>query len=326
MTLPYFIRLIGLCGASFFLVHAVLGIALRLAANSILRFANTMKPRDAARFLMLLRFLPFVGTTVVVLGICLPSYLWLEPGASEENVGAAFIAFAVCGASILLNSLLRSARALAASRKFGIWCRETRIKSELSATNLPVDILDSEAPVIFLAGVFRPRLALSTGVLRTLSPEQRKSVFRHEEAHRASRDNFKRLLLLLTPEILPFSRSFRLMDEAWAQFSEWAADDDATGNDPGHSLSLAESLVRVARMSAGPRPLPLFTSFIPPDHDLSVRVNRLLGPRSFESKSWRRVRAILGAAACALIALITVLLVQPSALQSVHELLEHLTH
>jgi beta-lactamase regulating signal transducer with metallopeptidase domain len=189
-----------------------------------------------------------------------------------------------------------------------------------------VDILDSEAPVIFLAGIFRPRLVMSNGVMRILSPQQLESVLRHEEAHSLSRDNFKRLLLLLSPGILPFLRSFALIDKAWAQFSEWAADDDATGSDPIQALSLAESLVRVARMGAGPRPLPLFTSFIPPDHDLSARVNRLLAPPLVRGNSWRRVRAILGCAACALVALITTLLVQPSALQSVHELLERLTH
>jgi Zn-dependent protease with chaperone function len=326
MTIPYFLRLICLCAASFFIVHSILGLVLRLAANSMIRFARRMNPREAARFLLLFRFLPLVGTTVVVMGVCLPSYLWLEPGATEENVGAAFICLALCGASIWIFSLLRAGKAVAAARQFSRKCRETRIEAKVPGINLPADILDSEAPIILLAGVFRPRLVLSTGVLRSLSADQLESVIRHEKAHRASRDNFKRLFLLLSPEILPFSRNFHLMDQAWAQFSEWAADDDASANDPGHSLSLAESLVRVARMGTGPRPLPLFTSFIPPDHDLSARVNRLLAPRSFQSNSWRRVRAIFGAAACAFVALVTLLLFQPSALQSVHELLERLTH
>jgi beta-lactamase regulating signal transducer with metallopeptidase domain len=326
MTLSYFLRLACLCAASFFLIHAVLGLGLRLAANSIIRFAHYMKPREATRFLLLLRFLPLIGTTVLVLGVCLPSYLWLEPGATNESVGAIFIVAALSGVSIWIFSLLRTGRAVAASRKFSLMCRETRTDSSISGMNLPLDILDSEAPVIFLAGVVHPRLVLSSGVLRTLSAEQLESVIRHEKAHRASRDNFKRLLLLLSPEILPFSRSFHLMDQTWAQFSEWAADDDAAGNDPGESLSLAESLVCVARMGSGPRPMPLFTSFIPPDQDLSARVNRLLTPRSFELKSWGRVRAIVGGAAFALISIATLLLVQPSALQSVHQLLERLTH
>ncbi len=326
MTIPYSLRLVCLCAASFFIVHSILGFALRFAARPAIRFAHRMKPRDATRFLLLVRFLPLVGTAIVVLGVCLPSYLWLEPGATEENVGVAFIAFALCGASIWVFSVLRAGRAVMASRKFARICRETRIESVITRMNLPVDVLDSDAPVIFLAGMFRPRLVLSSGVLRALSQQQLNSVFRHEEAHLASRDNFKRLLLLLSPEIFPFARISDSIDHAWSQFTEWAADDDASANNPGESLSLAESLVRVARMGAGPRPLPLFTSFIPPDQDLSARVNRLLGTPSYAVNSWRHARGIAVGVACAFSALITLLIVQPAALQSVHELLERLTH
>ncbi|HEV3221042.1 MAG TPA: M56 family metallopeptidase [Candidatus Acidoferrales bacterium] len=328
MTIPYLLRLLCLCAATFFLVHSALGLALRLASSSIVRFAHHMRPREATRFLLLLRFLPLALATFVVLGVCLPSYLWLEPGATSENVGTAFIIAAFCGASILIFSILRAGRAVAAARHFARTSDESRAAAapELAGVNLPHVVLESEAPVIFMAGVIRPRLVLSNGVMRTLSQQQLESVVRHEAAHRTSRDNLKRLLILLSPEILPFARSFDLMDHAWAQFSEWAADDDATGNDPERSLTLAESLVRVARMGAGPRPLPLFTSFIPPDDDFSARVNRLLHPPSFELKSWSRIRVIFGSAAYSLLLLIAVLLVRPSALLAVHQLLERLIH
>jgi Zn-dependent protease with chaperone function len=326
MTLPYLLRLICLCAGAFFLVHAVLGLGVRLAARSIIQFAHRMKPREATRFLLLVRFLPLAGTAFVVLCVCLPSYLWLEPGVIRESVSTGFIITAVCGAFIWISSLLRAGRAVAAARQFARMCKETRTESELPGMNLPVDILESDAPILLLAGVFRPRLVVSSGVTRALSPRQLHTALRHEEAHRASRDNFKRLLLLLSPEIIPFARSFDLIDQAWAQFSEWAADDDASGNDPERSLSLAESLVRVARLGAAPRQLPLCTSLIPPDQDLSARVNRLLLPQSFESNPWRRMRAAVGVAACMLVVLFTVLLARPSALQSVHQILERLTH
>ncbi len=326
MTLPYFLRLFCLCTATFFVVHAALGFALQLAARSIIRFAHRMKPREATRFLLLARFLPPAGTVFVVLFICLPSYLWLEPGATDESVGAVFVLAALCGSLIWISSLLRAGRALAAARRFALRCRQTCSDAALPGTNLRAEILESDAPVLLLTGVFRPRLVLSSGVMHSLTTQQLHSALLHEEAHRASRDNFKRLLLLLSPGILPFALSFRSLDRAWAQFSEWAADDDVSRNDPEQSLLLAESLVRVARMGAGPHPLPIFTSFVPPDQDLSTRVNRLLVPQSFELRSWRRIRAIAFGAACTLAGLVTLLLARPGVLQSVHELLERLTH
>jgi Zn-dependent protease with chaperone function len=326
MTLPYLFRLICLCAATFFLVHAALGLGLRLAARSIIRFANRMKPREATRFLLFVRFLPLVGTAFVVLGVCLPSYLWLEPRASLETVRAGFVIAAICGASIWISSLLRAGWAVAAARRFAQRCEETRTKSNFPGMDHPVDILDSDAPVLLMAGIVRPRLVLSRAVLSALSSEQLQSALRHEQAHRTSRDNFKRLLLLLSPEIVPFTRIFDPIDRAWAKFSEWAADDDACASDPERSVSLAESLVRVARMGAAPRSMPLCTSFIPPDQDLSARVGRLLRPQFVEMKSWRRVRTIFGGAACIIAALLTVILLRPSLLHSVHELLERLTH
>jgi Zn-dependent protease with chaperone function len=326
MTIPYFVRLLCLCAATFFLVNAALGLALHLAANSIIRFAHRMTPREATRFLLLVRFLPLVITAFVVLGVCLPSYLWLEPAATNENVGSIFVLAALCGAFIWFSLLLRTGKAVVVARHFAQECKESCAESKLSGVNLPVEILESDTPVLLLAGVFRHRLVLSTAVIRTLSPEQLISVTRHEDAHRASRDNLKRLLLLLSPGILPFSRSYDSIERAWAQLSEWAADDDASGNDAALSLTLAESLVRVARLGATPRPSPLCTSLIPPDQDLSARVNRLLLPPSFEGKLWRRMGAMIGGAACVLIVILTVLLVRPTLLQSVHELLERLTH
>ncbi|MFZ0818522.1 MAG: hypothetical protein WAM91_00515 [Candidatus Acidiferrales bacterium] len=326
MTTPYFLRLICLCAASFFLVHAVLGLALHLASRSIVRFAHRMKPREATRFLLLLRLLPLTGSAIISLGICLPSYLRLEPGATQENVGMGFIFAALCGALVCISSLLRAGKAVSAARQFSRTCGKTCTRSSVPGTDLPIDIIESDAPVLLLTGVIKPRLVLSRVVMRTLTPQQLNSAIGHEEAHRASRDNFKRLLLLVSPEIIPFVRGFSSLDRAWAQFSEWAADDDASGDDLERSLSLAESLVQVARMGAAPRPLPLFTSFIPPDQDLSARVNRLLLPPSFELKTWRRMRAVAGVAASAMFILFTLLLVHPSALQSVHQLLERLTH
>src|SRR5581483_10809387 len=51
MSLPYTMRLLCLCCASFFMMHMTLALAVRLSAKTATRVAEHMKPRSAARFL-----------------------------------------------------------------------------------------------------------------------------------------------------------------------------------------------------------------------------------------------------------------------------------
>jgi beta-lactamase regulating signal transducer with metallopeptidase domain len=113
-------------------------------------------------------------------------------------------------------------------------------------------------------------------VLQALSAEELDVALGHEGAHLACHDNLKRLLFLLTPEIVPFTRGFAALERAWRKFSEWAADDEATQCDANRSLVLASALVRLARMGS-PAPTPaLAASLLAADENLARRVERLL--------------------------------------------------
>ncbi|MGH9743439.1 MAG: hypothetical protein ACRD51_13925, partial [Candidatus Acidiferrum sp.] len=87
MTLPYLLRLLCLCFASFFVLNAVAGVLVRVFSKFAIRGAESKTPRAAARFLLALRLLPFSLAAVFVLGLCVPSYLWLEPAGTSERVG-----------------------------------------------------------------------------------------------------------------------------------------------------------------------------------------------------------------------------------------------
>ena len=183
-----------------------------------------------------------------------------------------------------------------------------------------------------MVGAFRPQFIISSSVLEALSPEELDCAIRHERAHRTSGDNFKRLLLLLTPDVLPFlSNAFSTLDSAWIRLSEWAADDSAVADDEQRSLSLAGALVHVAQMGAAPRLSPLCTSLVSSNsacmnQDLSARVDRLLHTAQRREKSPNRVRAILMATTIAAGCAVFVALLRPETLHSIHELLEFLTH
>jgi beta-lactamase regulating signal transducer with metallopeptidase domain len=163
-------------------------------------------------------------------------------------------------------------------------------------------------------------------VLRNLSAEELDAALSHEMAHRTSRDNAKRFLLLLAPDIFPFVRLFQSLDRSWSRFAEWAADDQATSGDPRRALSLAAALVRVARMGSSPTLPYLSTSLLACDRDLSARVDRLLHAMPIPHAASKPAHHRLRTAGFLLAGCLVGLLLVPSALSSVHELLELLLH
>jgi Zn-dependent protease with chaperone function len=316
MIVPYLLRLLCLCLASFFVVNATLGLILSVSSRRILRMAEKMRPRSAARLLFLLRLLPVALGITAVLVLCVPSYLLLEPKAAPERVGTACLIAAAIGALVWLVSLIRASLAVAASRR----CKESWQRAGVEKTGKL--IVESDAPLLALAGLFRPRLIISQGVLQALSPDELGVALLHENAHRRSRDNWKRLLLLLAPAPLPFVSPFSPLEQAWAKFREWAADDEAVQGDSNRALSLASALLRVARMGTGPQLSFLHTSLLAGDRELSQRVERLLhveAPRPEPLTSRRFCTA--SAAILASVSLATLALC-PAALYSVHRLLE----
>jgi hypothetical protein len=306
MTLPYLLRLLCVCLASFFVLHLIFALAVSAAAPLAIRRAERMRAAAGARLLLLLRLLPPGVALVLVGAVCAPSYLWLEPDASAEEVGLIFLAVAVVGAVICAAAIRRALTAAVRSKRY--------------LRNCP-RLIESEAPVLMLAGVLRPRLVVSRGVVGALAPEQLAVALRHEWAHRISHDNLKRLLLLAVPDVLPRVHGLRSIDRAWARMAEWAADDRAVGGSSHRSLALAAALVRVARMGP-PAPAPsLATSLMADGCDLAARVDRLLDPAPCPEipRAW-----VVSGAAFALA--LSAAALQPATLRAAHRLLELLLH
>jgi len=322
MILPYLFRLLCLGFASFFVLNAAAGLFVRVSSKSAIRFAESRASDTAARFLFALRMFPFVLATLFVVGLCLPSYLWLEPAATAERVGSLCVVLGLLGAAIWCASIARTADSLLASLRHNRLCRSVGQETRLEGNSSSIVVVEDEAPLLALSGLLRPRLLISRGVLRVLSTEELDAALRHEHAHRTSRDNAKRLLLLLAPDIFPFIRPLRLLEHSWSKFAEWAADDQAAAGDSCRALSLAAALVHVARMGAGPRLPFLSTPLLVGDRDLSARVDRLLRADTKTLPRASKMQPGLRTAGFLLAACLAALLLTPTALSSVHELLE----
>jgi beta-lactamase regulating signal transducer with metallopeptidase domain len=311
MTPSYLVRLLLLSSASFFLVQIAVEALIAVLAPSAIRRARTMRPQHAAGFLLALRLLPSAFSAAVVAVLCVPSYLRFEPGAAEEEVGFLCLTAGILGAAVCAAAIYRTVIALVRSSRYLRSCAafESRIAGE------SVWIVQRSACVA-LAGIINPRVLISEGALRLLSADQLRIALRHERAHRESRDNFKRLLMLLAPSIFPNSR--RLQQE-WAKCAEWAADDQAAQGDPVQSATLAEALVSIARLQTGIGVPTLIASLVDANENLSLRIDRLL-----ESPVYSR-NSRSGAIALATLALlIGAIALNPPALQAVHQLLERL--
>jgi len=324
LTLSYSWRLLCLCCASFFVIHMALALATQLSARTAIRMAERMKASAGARLLFVLRILPMTLTVFAVLAFCIPSYLWLEPEAAGEKVGLLCFLTAVLGGLIWMLSVSRVIAAVRGTSKYMHRCEQHGRHVDVPGESSPALVLRDETPVLAVAGMVRPRLVISESVLQGLSPEQRDAAVRHEQAHRASRDNVKRFLMLLSPNVLPFVGSFSRVERSWARFTEWAADDQASGGDSDQALSLAAALVRVAKMGSKPQLSYLFSSLVSDDEDLRQRVDRLLRPQPKPGKPAEVLVPFLTGAGALMVAAATLVCVWPGSLSLVHQALEAL--
>ena len=321
MTLPYFLRLLCLCLGAFFVVHLAVALVVACAAPAAVGVAGRMRASRAATFLLVLRLLPAAVGLAAVAGLCAPSYLLLEPRATGEEVGFGFLAAAAFGAAICAAALWRAASALWSLASCRRYFERTGRRESIGGGSIVV--LQEQSPFLGLAGLFRPELVVSRAVLNSLTPDELRSAVEHERAHLASRDNLKRLLLLLAPDPLPLWAGLGSIDSAWRRFTEWAADDWAADGDTERCVSLAAALVRVARLGGRAVSGPLITALLADTNQVADRVNRLLAgtPGVRSGGSWPL--PLLASAAAAVTIFATR---QPAALDWAHRTLEQLVH
>ena len=324
MSLPYTLRLLCLCCASFFMIHVTLAAATQRSAGVAMRMAERLKPSSASRLLFAVRMFPFTLTLFAVLAFCIPSYLWLEPEAAGEKVGFVCFLAAVLGAAIWTLAIVRVVHAVRGTARYLHRCERHGKPIEMPGETAPALLLKDKSPVLAVAGVVHPRLLISRRVMRGLTAEQIDAALRHERAHRASGDNLKRFFMLLAPDVLPFMRGFATLEQRWAKAIEWAADDQASAGDPRRALSLADALVKVAKMGNQPQLSYLTSSLMADDHDLSERVDRLLRPQPIPDKPVKELIPLVSGAGALMAASLTIVVLWPASLSVVHQALEQL--
>lgn len=320
MIATYWWRLIWLALACFFLTHLAAGVPVALLGSRAVRIAERFKPRSAALGLFLLRLFPLAFAIFSVLFVCIPSYILFEPQSTSEQIGWICGLSASLGMLIGLISIGRFLHATTQSHRYmRRWRREGR-PTNLGEVNAPALVIQSDVPFLALAGVFRPTMIASRGLLRALTSGQLAASLRHEKAHHSSHDNLKRLIMRCAPDLLPFVSAFEPLEQGWTKFAERAADDRAVSGDLSGALLLAEALVRVARLGDMARSASLAAPLLADRSELHARIDRLIHPTPQLNSTGSRLHLItLGT-----MAILSAIILAPIALRIAHQLLERL--
>lgn len=275
--------------------------------------ANTL---TASTDLLAMRLLPACGGLLIVLTVVLPAFISQEPQRPREAAGPWLLALAVSSLLAVGHGVWRGWRACAASRSLLRDCRP--IRRSIVAHGHEVEIVAMNRPIAAVIGGWRPRIVAAECLVAACSTDELQQVIAHEAAHLSARDNLKQLLLIVSPDLLAWTRVGAALAQRWRAAAELEADQRATGNDPGRRLALAAALIKVARAlgASGHAYSPL--SIPVASDDVAGRVRQLLAPPL--GRSSPRAMSARTLAMCALLLPLTALPLYPL----VHELIEAL--
>lgn len=261
MNSVYLLRGAVISLASFFVIYVAFSVLLASAWRSGLQRAQL-----SSNALFTLRTAPAWLAILFTALLVIPSYISLEPMSdTTEPIGTVAFSFAFACVFWIAVSLYRMIAASWAASRFG----RLTTAQHFAASGFHGLHVESEHPGLFVVGIFRPALVVSTAATALLSTEELRAAMRHEQAHIASRDNLKKLLL--RGASFPMLTS---LDHAWEVQAEMDADSAAASSEE-HALELASALVKVA--SSGNHVMPAIANALASnDHSvLAARVERL---------------------------------------------------
>jgi beta-lactamase regulating signal transducer with metallopeptidase domain len=237
-------------------------------------------PQSRAKMLLRVRALPLVlATGSMVLAVL--SFLVFEPRRSDERMGVVLLTLAVLGIIFVGAAVLRLAHLLTATRHLERAWMEDAEAIELEDLDIPTYAVTSSFPIVAVVGLTRPRMVVARSVLEACTPDELRAIFAHERGHLMRRDNLARAIVTFSPDVLAWLPIADRVALAWHDAAEEAADDFAGALGEHGRLSLAEALIRVARLAPpGSSGLAMPASALYRGENLEGRIRRLLEPQA----------------------------------------------
>lgn len=149
----------------------------------------------------------------------------------------------------------------------------------LSELNLPIYIFypfqNDSLKSAFTAGIFRPRIFLSTGICKYLTIKELRLVILHELYHYREKGPLKNFVIYIIKELFFFVPFVHLMVRAFSEAMEEAADDHVIAHSES-PVELASALIKIGKANL-PENLPMLISPLSGFQRLEKRIYRLLG-------------------------------------------------
>ncbi len=271
---------------------------------------ESLSAEARATLLFNLCVLPVVVMALLLLSALLPSLLQILGMGSDHCEGhtEGHIHFCLIHRPALLDSWLLSGSAFVflgmltaivgnilvdVSRSWRF--RKVLANYQTVSVRDSVHVLASDLPIAFSWGIWSPRIIVSTGLLKVLSPEERAIVIAHEKTHMSRRDGLFGLMARAFSIVhIPQIRKHLLTD--WHLANEQLCDKTAAKltQDPG---AVAELLLKMERLYQAHFPFrgaPVLGVMGNDSSKLPARIEELLKPVASEScVSWLLPCAVL---------------------------------
>ena len=274
--------------ATFAAGSAAAALALRVLAPRLRLGTAGLPAAHRSRTLAALRLLPSALGGLVAGGLVMPAYLAREPRDAGEAPGFVLGLLAALGGALIVTSAARVLASWRATRRLVVEWRSAGGPLDLPGAPAPIFRTRSAFPVVAAVGVLRPHLFVAARVLEGLADDERGAVLAHEAAHLRARDNLTGLLLCACPDGFVWGREAGVLERAWREAAEQAADEQAALRAPGRAASLAAALVKVARMVPRGARLGLPAAALHGGEAVAERVERLL---RLSREGWPRTEA-----------------------------------
>jgi hypothetical protein len=256
-------------------------LVVNLAASAFVVWMSSRPARTIApAFWFAVRILPACAAALFVAAVFLPSYWRYEPRETTEGFDLTLTACALAAGGLLAGAGIRGLSAWwRAASRVGVWLQAAR-PLRLAHSTIAAFEVDSERPLMALAGVMRPRLIVTRGLMAALSEDELAACVAHELGHWHVWDNLKRLAMHASPDVLFGTSAAREIERRWASAAEHAADDMAGNHGVAARCALASALVKVAKLIPEPRVLTEPISTLIGGGEIASRVRRLLDDRT----------------------------------------------
>jgi hypothetical protein len=175
----------------FVVLYCLLSLLVAVAWRS-LKLLHTKSERSLANLLFGLRILPVAASTLITLGLVVPSFQLREPRSIEEDMGLMPLVLGLCALLLIACGVFRVVTAQTrTSRVVAHWMDSAnRLSVE---TEVVTFCSRRDVPPLTLVGVCKPRVLVSESTVSLLSREELRISLKHEIAHVRSRDNLKKL-------------------------------------------------------------------------------------------------------------------------------------